>query len=164
MPELISFAELLDTLKKTVVPHLSSDIFFVTHHAHNLPPFYGDELELSEVLVNLAFNASHAMAQGGHLAVRIEAVRASEHPEIIVQMESETLIAITVDDEGTGMSAETLTKIFDPFFTTKGKAGTGLGLSAVLTSVDNHHGVLEVTSEVGQGTRFRIFLPVGALE
>jgi signal transduction histidine kinase/ActR/RegA family two-component response regulator len=105
----------------------------------------GDESELREVLVNMVFNSVDAMPQGGNLTLTAEDVNDS--------------VVITVGDTGTGMPPEVKTRIFDPFFTTKGKAGMGLGLAVSFGIIRRHEGSVEVDSEVGVGTRFRISLP-----
>jgi signal transduction histidine kinase/ActR/RegA family two-component response regulator len=105
----------------------------------------GDESELREVLVNMVFNAVDAMPEGGQLTLAAE--------------DMDDSVVISVGDTGTGMSAEVKSRIFDPFFTTKGKAGMGLGLAVSFGIIRRHEGSVEVESEVGLGTRFRIKLP-----
>lgn len=105
----------------------------------------GDESELREVLVNMVFNAVDAMPEGGELTLAAEDVDDS--------------VVISVGDTGTGMPADVKSRIFDPFFTTKGKAGMGLGLAVSFGIIRRHEGSVEVESEVGLGTRFRIKLP-----
>jgi CheY-like chemotaxis protein/anti-sigma regulatory factor (Ser/Thr protein kinase) len=105
----------------------------------------GDESELREVLVNMVFNAVDAMPQGGQLTLTAEDV--------------DDVVVITVGDNGTGMAPEVKSRIFDPFFTTKGKAGMGLGLAVSFGIIRRHEGSVEVESEVGGGTRFKIKLP-----
>ena len=105
----------------------------------------GDESELREVLVNMVFNAVDAMPHGGNLTLTAEEV-------------GETVV-VSVGDNGIGMVPEVKTRIFDPFFTTKGKAGMGLGLAVSFGIIRRHEGSVEVHSEVGVGTEFRISLP-----
>jgi signal transduction histidine kinase/ActR/RegA family two-component response regulator len=105
----------------------------------------GDESELREVLVNMVFNAVDAMPQGGSLTLAAEDVDGS--------------VVISVADTGTGMPPEVKSRIFDPFFTTKGKAGMGLGLAVSFGIIRRHEGSVEVESEVGSGTKFKIILP-----
>ena len=105
----------------------------------------GDESELREVLVNMIFNAVDAMPEGGLIALAAEDANGS--------------VAISISDTGTGMSEEVRSRIFDPFFTTKGKAGLGLGLAVSYGIITRHEGVIDVESEVGRGTTFRITLP-----
>jgi len=112
---------------------------------HSEARVMGDESELREVLVNMVFNAVDAMPQGGSLTLKAEDVGNS--------------VLVTVGDTGTGMAPEVKSRIFDPFFTTKGKAGMGLGLAVSFGIIRRHEGSVEVESEVGGGTRFKISLP-----
>jgi len=105
----------------------------------------GDESELREVLVNMVFNAVDAMPNGGQLTLGAEDIDGA--------------VVVTVGDTGIGMAPEVKSRIFDPFFTTKGKAGMGLGLAVSFGIIRRHEGSVEVESEVGVGTRFRISLP-----
>jgi signal transduction histidine kinase/ActR/RegA family two-component response regulator len=106
----------------------------------------GDASELREVLVNLVFNAVDAMPTGGRLTLSAEDVNGS--------------IEIAISDTGTGMSPEIRSRVFDPFFTTKGSAGMGLGLAVCYGIIQRHAGRIAIDSEVGQGTTFRITLPI----
>jgi CheY-like chemotaxis protein len=105
----------------------------------------GDESELREVLVNMVFNAVDAMPTGGTLTLATRAVDGA--------------LEISVADTGTGMSDDVRSRIFDPFFTTKGKTGMGLGLAVSYGIISRHEGTVEVESEQGRGTTFRILLP-----
>jgi two-component system NtrC family sensor kinase len=106
-----------------------------------------DHNEIKQVFINIVNNALHAMRNGGELRVRVDAGRDGE-------------TAIVFSDTGKGIPPENLKKIFDPFFSTKGNGdGTGLGLSISYRIVQNHGGRIEVESEVGRGSRFRVILP-----
>ncbi|HSL55976.1 MAG TPA: ATP-binding protein, partial [Pyrinomonadaceae bacterium] len=109
----------------------------------------GDDSELREVLVNMVFNAIDAMPEGGTLSLATRAAGDS--------------VIITVVDTGVGMYPEVRSKIFDPFFTTKGKAGLGLGLAVSFGIIRRHGGNIEVESQYGKGTEFRITLPVARM-
>lgn len=109
-------------------------------------PIMGDESELREVLVNMVFNAVDAMPRGGVLT-------------LAAQVKGE-LVEISVRDTGIGMNEEVRLRIFDPFFTTKDKAGMGLGLAVSYGIIRRHEGTVEVESEAGNGTNFRITLPI----
>jgi signal transduction histidine kinase/ActR/RegA family two-component response regulator len=106
----------------------------------------GDESEMREVLVNLVFNAVDAMPEGGTLTLAAK--------------ETHDRVEISCRDTGTGMSEETRLRIFDPFFTTKDKLGMGLGLAVSYGIIRRHDGIVEVESQIGVGTNFRIRLPV----
>jgi len=107
-------------------------------------------LRLEQMLVNLVANAGDAMPGGGSLSIRVDRIG----PEAEQAM-------IEVEDTGVGMTPQVLSRIFDPFFTTKAPGkGTGLGLSSLKAMVEESGGRLEVESEPGQGSRFRILVPV----
>ncbi|MDQ3806434.1 MAG: ATP-binding protein, partial [Acidobacteriota bacterium] len=105
----------------------------------------GDESELREVLVNMVFNAVDAMPEGGTLTLSTRELADS--------------VEVSVTDTGTGMTEEVRSRVFDPFFTTKGKTGLGLGLAVSYGIIRRHEATVEVHSEVGRGTTFRIKLP-----
>src|SRR2546423_4416556 len=106
----------------------------------------GDESELREVLVNMVFNAVDAMPKGGKLTLSAAKVKDS--------------VEVCVTDTGTGMNDDVRLRVFDPFFTTKGKTGMGLGLAVSYGIIRRHEGAVEVESDKGSGTTFRIKLPV----
>lgn len=120
-----------------------------------------DSTQLHQVMMNLCVNARDAMPNGGTLTISaenlvIDRTFAQMHPDAEVG----SYVVITIADTGSGIAPELLDRIFDPFFTTKdiGK-GTGLGLATVVGIVKGHQGFVSVTSEVGQGSRFQVFLP-----
>ncbi|HSK77599.1 MAG TPA: ATP-binding protein [Thermoanaerobaculia bacterium] len=104
-----------------------------------------DAGQIQQALVDLFVNAVEAMPDGGTLTVSVRAV--------------DEQVEITVADTGVGIPREALPRIFEPFFTTKEKSGSGLGLAVVYGIVERHGGRIEVDSEVGSGTAFRLLLP-----
>ena len=119
---------------------------------------FGNSQKLKQALMNLLINAKDAMPNGGKILIEIDKKKLPvKNPQ---NLKSGEYVVISVQDEGIGISDENLPKIFDPFFTTKeaGK-GTGLGLSLVYNSIKSMDGEIEVYSQVGQGTKFTIFLP-----
>jgi CheY-like chemotaxis protein len=111
--------------------------------------------------MNLAVNARDAMPKGGKLVIEASAVVFDESiKDQYVQASAGSFVCLSVSDTGSGIPPEILPKIFEPFFTTKdvGK-GTGLGLATVFGIVQQHKGWINVYSEIGQGTTFRIYLP-----
>ena len=121
----------------------------------------GDRTQLHQVLTNLCVNARDAMPMGGLLSIALENVVLDE---VFVGMNPDAKpgrwVLIKVSDNGVGIPLEAQERIFEPFFTTKelGK-GTGLGLSTTLAIVRSHGGFVSLTSEVGKGTTFRVYLP-----
>lgn len=109
----------------------------------------GDESELREVLVNLLFNAVDAMPDGGTLTMMAKEVADT--------------VEISVHDTGTGMNEETRLRVFDPFFTTKDEMGMGLGLAVSYGIIRRHEATVDVVSQVGVGTTFRLRFPIAKL-
>jgi signal transduction histidine kinase len=108
-------------------------------------------------MVNLFTNAARAMESGGTLTVTTDVTQGGGLPGPV--------ILIIVEDTGIGIAATDLPRIFDPFYTTHSRAGgTGLGLAISRGIVEEHRGKITVESEVGKGTRFRIYLPAGSAE
>lgn len=143
---------------------IGEDIRFRTVLTADDPVVTADGGQIEQVLMNLATNAMDAMPGGGVLTVKTEVVRLESG---FVQAHGYgnpgDYALMTVSDTGTGMDKKTLQKIFEPFFTTKevGK-GTGLGLSIVYGVIKQHNGYINVYSEPGAGTTFRIYLPLSA--
>ncbi len=126
-----------------------------------LPSVKADAGMLEQVLMNLAVNARDAMPRGGSIAIRTGVVdvgpgQIEDKPEA----RPGRFVRLTVSDTGCGMDEDTRARIFEPFFTTKdpGK-GTGLGLATVYGIVAQHHGWVEVASEPGRGSTFKVLLP-----
>jgi signal transduction histidine kinase/ActR/RegA family two-component response regulator len=128
--------------------------------APSLPPIAGNVTQMNQVLMNLVVNARDAtLPSGGRVTISTERVAVAaggDHPASIALGD---YVLLTVSDTGVGMSEETRQHIFEPFFSTKGEAGTGLGLSTVYGIVRQRRGDIDVWSEPGRGTRFRIWLP-----
>jgi len=122
----------------------------VREYAENLPEILGDEEELNQVFVNMILNAVQAMTFDGVLTLK-----AGSHLRDGVEW-----LCIEIQDTGVGIPEENLDRIFNPFFTTKRIGeGTGLGLSVSRRIVEEHQGKIEVESELGKGSAFRVLLP-----
>ena len=137
------------------------NIVLQTSASGAVPPVMGAPTQLHQVLMNLCVNARDAMPSGGRLSIDLEceevgAERIAAHPGAAPG----AYVALTVSDTGIGIPHEVVDKIFDPFFTTKPLGeGTGLGLSTALGIVRSHHGFIEVGSQAGHGSQFRVLLP-----
>jgi len=128
-------------------------------HAHSA--VMGDPTQIHQVLMNLLTNAVQAMASGGTLRVSLDVVDLAA-PAIVTtgSLAARQYLVIDVADSGSGIPAEIFDNIFDPFFTTKETAvGTGLGLSLVHGIVTGLGGAVDVTSTLGKGSTFRVYLP-----
>lgn len=142
-----------------------STVEIVQELAPGLPPVQGNASQLHQVITNLGTNAVHAMSDHrGRLTIRLDAIEVDTAMALtLFSLQPGPFVRLTVSDSGKGMDAETQLRVFEPFFTTKEPGeGTGLGLSVVHGIVRNHHGAIRLTSEVGRGTTFEIFLQVAA--
>lgn len=164
----------LNRLLDEVLGHLGHQVPLTgidvrTELAPELPPLDGDADQLRQVFTNLLLNAVQAMPSGGTLRVATRHVLSStfnvqgsytnvEHRTSSLERDTD-FIEIDIEDTGCGISPEHLDQIFNPFFTTK-SSGTGLGLSVSYGIVKDHGGRIEVTSRPGEGTVFRVVLPL----
>jgi two-component system cell cycle sensor histidine kinase/response regulator CckA len=136
--------------------------------APDLPKVEGDQGQLTQVFMDIVRNARDAMPEKGVLRITTENIFLDEEQcKSIPESCPGSFVCVSVSDTGTGIDAETLKHIFEPFFTTKRfKNATGLGLSFVYGTIKQHSGWIDVNSEVGKGTTFKIYLPAfdGGLE
>ncbi|HUE70441.1 MAG TPA: PAS domain S-box protein [Pirellulaceae bacterium] len=124
----------------------------VQEFAPDTPTIYADRQKLRQVFLNLLTNASDAMPQGGTLILcTAAAILSNGKPAVLIELA----------DTGAGIPAENLERIMEPFFTTKEEGkGTGLGLAICRRVIQEHHGTIQIASEVGKGTTVRIVLPL----
>ncbi|MBN1545751.1 MAG: response regulator [Syntrophaceae bacterium] len=120
-----------------------------------------DRGQMEQVFMNLFVNAAQAMPAGGNLFLETKNVTISDGQGEYMQMAPGPYVQVSITDEGVGMDEETKERIFEPFFTTREreKRGSGLGLASVYGIVKNHGGMINVYTEKGVGTTFRIYLP-----
>ena len=118
-----------------------------------------DAEQLNQVFVNFFINAEHAMSNGGELTVMTSIVNQTEEEFLMRGICLGDQIQVDIQDTGTGISAEDVIKIFDPFYTTKDH-GVGLGLSVAHGIIQEHKGTIDVDSQLGKGTVFRVRLPL----
>jgi signal transduction histidine kinase/CheY-like chemotaxis protein len=121
--------------------------------AEGLPEILGTESELREAVINLVLNAVDALPEGGRITMRTRVVGGSNGS-------APAEVVLEVSDNGIGMSEETRKRCLEPFFSTKGQRGTGLGLAMVYGVMERHEGKIDVESELGEGTTFRLVFPV----
>ncbi|RKY85407.1 two-component sensor histidine kinase, partial [candidate division KSB1 bacterium] len=111
----------------------------------SLPPAWVDEEQIKQALVNILVNSIHSIHHQGKISVSTDLV--------------DEQVLIEISDNGAGMTKETLENMFNPFFTTK-SGGTGLGMAVTQRIIEEHGGEIQVESEKGKGTTFRIFIPL----
>jgi two-component system cell cycle sensor histidine kinase/response regulator CckA len=155
----------LDEVVQGMVPMLSrllgEHVRLNTPRALPLGRVKADPGQIEQVVMNLAINARDAMPDGGTVTIALADVELDAAPRgVDVALRSGPHVMLAVSDTGCGMDAATRSRIFEPFFTTKevGK-GTGLGLATVYGIVQQSDGAIQVESEPGHGTTFRIYLP-----
>jgi len=157
--------DLNDTIRQTVNMLrriLGEDVRVEFRSSKNPLVVEADAGMIDQVLMNLAVNARYAMPSGGHLAIETSSAQFDEETALHSKhIKSGIFAVLSVTDNGSGIPAEVLPQIFDPFFTTKevGK-GTGLGLATVFGIVQQHGGWINAYSEAGQGSTFRVYLPI----
>jgi CheY-like chemotaxis protein len=158
--EAVDLDTVIANLTKMLERIIGEDIALRFHRTTELPLVRADVGMLEQVLVNLVVNARDAMPGGGQLQIstsqqKFDPGADPSHPE----GRPGSFVCVEVRDTGTGISPENMPRIFEPFFTTKGVGkGTGLGLATVYGIIKQHQGWIEVSSQIGAGTTFRIYL------
>ncbi|MCW8872505.1 MAG: ATP-binding protein [Xanthomonadales bacterium] len=158
-----SYADLNQLIEKTVQlvsqSAQAADIEINMDLDPALPTVWMDDNLVEQVIMNMLVNARHSIQGGGRITIRTRL--REDHRRSASSAAPDTKVEITIADTGCGIAPENLQKIFDPFFTTKGVGkGTGLGLSVSHGTIEAHGGTIEVESTVGEGTEFRIYLPL----
>ena len=145
---------------------LGEQIQIQCRYAAQLPGLEGDASLLQQAILNLASNARDAMPHGGGFYIDTEPVKVSQvRTQADYITEAGEVVCLTIRDTGAGIQSEHLPHLFEPFFTTKPVGqGVGLGLATVYGIVQQHHGWIEVATQPGVGTEFKIFLPAEARE
>ncbi|MEN8151507.1 MAG: PAS domain S-box protein [Planctomycetota bacterium] len=151
-------AGVMKMLRRLIGEHLDLEI----RSGSDSDLVFGDRGQIEQIIMNLCVNARDAMPDHGRITIETGVVSLdASHLEEHSWAKPGRFSCLTVSDTGCGMSEEVRERIFEPFYTTKGVGeGTGLGLATVYAIVERHEGLLRVESKPGQGTTFRIFLPV----
>ncbi|MCE0484117.1 MAG: PAS domain S-box protein [Methylacidiphilales bacterium] len=157
----LQMREVIDEIESIIKNTFPKNIALQTNISGDIWPVLGDPTQLNQVILNLCLNARDAMPEGG----RIYLSAANRVIDTDYEISRRGVVAgryvcLDVADTGCGIPEENIEKIFDPFFTTKELAkGTGLGLATTLGIVRSHGGFVNVYSEVGRGTTFKVYLP-----
>ena len=162
----IQINDTISGLIKIITRLLTENISIHSELEPDLWTIEGDRSTLEQVIMNLAVNAKDAMHMGGRLFISTENIVITQDTAVVIpESHPGKFVCITVSDTGTGIHDDVRENIFEPFFSTKeAKNGTGLGLSVAYGIVQQHRGWINVYSEVGSGTTFKIFIPAGTRE
>ncbi|MFH0907445.1 MAG: PAS domain S-box protein [bacterium] len=161
-PRAINLNAILSGMEQILRRTLGETIDLVTEFSPDIGSIEVDEGQIDQVIMNLTLNARDAMPSGGRVTLRtarvtLDAAYCADHVGILPG----EYVLMAIQDTGTGISEDVRMHIFEPFFTTKAKnKGTGLGLSTVYGIIRQSHGHIEFDTEVGQGTEFRVYLPM----
>lgn len=160
-PEVLDLNATVESMLKILRQLIGEEIKLIWLPGKSFTPVFMDPAQIDQIMANLCINARDAIADVGKITIEtgttvFDSKYCAEHVGYIPG----DFVMLSVSDDGYGMDRETLDKIFEPFFTTKktGK-GTGLGLSTVYGIVKQNDGFINVYSEPGQGTTFKIYLP-----
>ena len=161
LPEVLELTDVLADFKTILERLAGTGVNVEMQLGHDLWAVRADVVQLQQVISNLVANARDAMNGDGAITITTRNVDEAEARDMSYRdLQPADYVMVEVSDTGSGMAPEVLAKIFEPFYTTKGVGkGTGLGLSMVYGIVKQSGGFIFADSEVGSGTRFRIFLP-----
>lgn len=160
-PEILALNTVVEETEKMLGRLIGEDIELTTDLESKLWLVKADQGQIDQILMNLTINARDAMTEGGKIVVKTENVDIDEKfCQSYSYARPGRFVCLSVEDTGVGMDQETLSRVFEPFFTTKEiSKGTGLGLSVIYGIVKQHEGWVNVCSEPGQGSVFRVYLP-----
>jgi PAS domain S-box-containing protein len=155
----------IEGFQKLLGRTIREDIEITLRLAPNLPPIMGDSGQIEQVIMNMVINAQDAMPDGGSLTIStdrqfLDETYAATHQGV----KPGEYVMLSISDTGMGMDKLTMEHLFEPFYSTKGSGGTGLGLATVYGIVKQHKGSIWVYSEPGQGSIFKIYLPVAKVK
>lgn len=157
----IDLNSIVERIEKLLLTLVGENSILVTQLSSTPLPVLADSMQIEQVLINLATNVRDSMPEGGTVTIKTELVSLDHEFMASYGFGNDRFVLLTMSDTGQGMDEETVKRIFEPFYTTKeiGK-GTGLGLSIVYGIVKKHNGHVLCTSKLGEGSDFRVYLPL----
>lgn len=160
--ELLNPCEVISGMKKLLRHSLHDDTTLEVKLPDTCSPVVMDRGQIEQVLMNLVINARDALSQGGTILLSLKEVTLDDHFCITHQeVTPGRYCAISVTDNGCGMSEEILQHVFEPYFSTKAERGTGMGLATVYGIISQHHGCVTIDTAPGKGTCITAYLPAG---
>ena len=156
----INLNERISALLNLLQIMMGTSVQIKFHADPNLRTIYADATQIEQTLINLCLNARDAMPMGGNLELMTEQLEITGFQHGYPHLQPGSYVLVQVKDSGIGMDEQTQARLFEPFFTTKEVGtGTGLGLSVVYGIVKQHQGIIQVQSQLGQGSTFSIYFP-----
>ncbi len=164
-PRIVQMQHLMREIVEVIAQTFPKSIQLEQWVAHELWTIKAQVTQMHQVLLNLCVNARDAMPEGGKLRLKAENCRLdTAAAQAIEGAKPGAWVMLQVEDNGTGIPPEVAARIWEPFFTTKeADKGTGLGLSTVRGIIEAHQGFIVMSTEVGRGTTFRVYLPAAEL-
>jgi PAS domain S-box-containing protein len=161
-PTVLDLNGVVSNMHKLLHRLLGEDIQLITELGADLPRIKADAGQIEQIIMNLAVNARDAMPHGGRITITTASVAlTADDVQYLADARAGRFVRLTLADTGTGIAPDVLPHIFEPFFSTKGPGqGTGLGLSVIYGIAQQHNGWIDVYSQMGQGTAFKLYLPV----
>jgi PAS domain S-box-containing protein len=152
----------LETPEHQKLRSFHPEVKFEINLASDLLNIMGSPVHLAKTVMNLLSNAAEAMPEGGRISVSSENRYLDKATKDYASIKEGEYVVLTVKDSGMGISKEDLSKIFEPFYTKKvmGRSGTGLGMSVVWGTIQDHQGYIDVESIIGRGTTFKLYFPI----
>jgi PAS domain S-box-containing protein len=160
-PAFLDPNEVIGHMEKMLQRLIGENIELVTELENEIAVIRCDRGQVEQVIMNLVVNARDAMPTGGRISISTANTELDDSEAARLDLPSGSYVVATITDNGTGMDEETISHVFEPFFTTKEQGkGTGLGLATVHGIIEQSNGAIEIESEPGEGSTFRVFLPV----
>jgi len=150
---------MLNSMQHMLEKTLTHRIKLIFELKENIWPVLIDRTRMEDAVLNICINAMHAMPEGGSIVLNTSNVSLLDSDGCDVNVEPGDYVLLSIRDNGIGMTHDTQLKIFDPFFTTKGAEGTGLGMSQVYGFVQQSDASIQVSSELGKGTKITLYIP-----
>ena len=168
IPTKFNLKTLVEEMVKMLKATINQNVIIALDLSADIPLIKADASQIRQVVMNLIINASDAIGtEQGNISVSLAiaeiAAEQSEKDYLGKVITPDSYICLNVTDNGCGMDEETKQRIFEPFYTTK-STGRGLGMSALLGIINAHNGALQLTSQQGFGTTFKVYLPVQGSE
>jgi two-component system cell cycle sensor histidine kinase/response regulator CckA len=159
-PRIIKLNDVINNVETMLRRLIAKEIEFCVELDAVAGQITADPSQIEQVVMNLVVNARDAMPEGGKLIIKTSNILLSELEQKTLSTGEKGRVLLTITDTGTGMSEEVKARLFEPFFTTKpsGK-GTGLGLATCFGIVKENNGQIEVHSQIGKGTTFKVYFP-----